>query len=100
MLRHKVGCGVGLYLRHATATQARVKNPRHVSQGTSVWKELKVAMGANSRVKISMLRKYMTYAVIPAIASLALADRVMIDKYPGARIDPMAPQPATWMVYW
>lgn len=47
-----------------------------------------------------MLRRYIAYAVIPAIASLALADRVMIDQYPGARIDPMAPQPPTWMVYW
>ena len=62
--------------------------------------DFKVAKGTSSQVKISMLRKYIAYAVIPSIGSLALADRMMIDKFPGARVDLMAPQPPTWMVYW
>ena len=57
-------------------------------------------MRANVRLKISMFRKYVAYAVIPAIVSLALADRAVIDNYPGAPIDPTAPQPPTWMVCW
>ena len=38
----------------------------------------RVALSANMRVKYSTFRKYVAYAVIPAIVSLALADRVMI----------------------
>jgi hypothetical protein len=57
-------------------------------------------MKANMRVNFSVIQKYVAYAVIPMFVSLALADRVMIDNYPGAPIDPTAPQPPTWMVWW
>jgi hypothetical protein len=58
------------------------------------------AMRTNMRVKISKLRNFCAYAVIPAIISLALADRLLVDNYPAARIYREAPQPPAWLVWW